>query len=211
MPHPPRAAEPLPPRAVKPAPPRAADPPREVQHPNPVELLGNCDGEDESLVVYELCNNGNLSEWLFGKHKFLNWIQRLEIAIDCARGLWFLHTYTEGCIVHRNIKPTNILLGTNFEAKLSDFGLSKVICMGNSYVSSEVKNLRKGGVITEFADGKLNGEYSVESFELVFKVALSCSGLKQHRLSMGRVVAALEKAHRISQRVRSLDFSFQAV
>ncbi|EYU31276.1 hypothetical protein MIMGU_mgv1a018318mg, partial [Erythranthe guttata] len=226
-----------------------------VKHPNLVELLGNCDGEDESFLVYELCHNGNLSEWLFGKHKFLNWIQRLEIAIDCARGLWFLHTYTEGCIVHRDIKPTNILLGTNFEAKLSDFGLSKVICMGNSYVSSEVrgtfgyvdpeyqknrrvhpstdvysfgivllqllsgqrvinmnvnkpmplskmaKNLTKGGDITEFADGKLNGEYSVESFELVFKVALSCTGLKQQRPSMGRVVAALEKAHRISQRV----------
>ncbi|XP_012844782.1 PREDICTED: probable receptor-like protein kinase At3g55450 [Erythranthe guttata] len=236
-----------------------------VKHPNLVELLGNCDGEDESFLVYELCHNGNLSEWLFGKHKFLNWIQRLEIAIDCARGLWFLHTYTEGCIVHRDIKPTNILLGTNFEAKLSDFGLSKVICMGNSYVSSEVrgtfgyvdpeyqknrrvhpstdvysfgivllqllsgqrvinmnvnkpmplskmaKNLTKGGDITEFADGKLNGEYSVESFELVFKVALSCTGLKQQRPSMGRVVAALEKAHRISQRVRSLDFSFQSV
>ncbi|KAL7133058.1 hypothetical protein ABFS83_12G116100 [Erythranthe nasuta] len=236
-----------------------------VKHPNLVELLGNCDGEDESFLVYELCHNGNLSEWLFGKHKFLNWIQRLEIAIDCARGLWFLHTYTEGCIVHRDIKPTNILLGTNFEAKLSDFGLSKVICMGNSYVSSEVrgtfgyvdpeyqknrrvnpstdvysfgivllqllsgqrvinmnvnkpmplskmaKNLTKGGDITEFADGKLNGEYSVESFELVFKLALSCTGLKQQRPSMGRVVAALEKAHRISQRVRSLDFSFQSV
>ncbi|KAI3467511.1 hypothetical protein Pfo_024174 [Paulownia fortunei] len=235
-----------------------------VKHPNLVELLGHCDGEDESFLVYELCDNGNLSEWLFGKHKFLTWIQRLEIAIDCARGLRFLHTYPEGCIVHRDIKPTNILLGTNFEAKLSDFGLSKVICMGLSYVSSEVrgtfgyvdpeyqknrhvhsstdvysfgivllqlisgqrvinlevtrpmtlskmaKSLIKGGDITEFADPKLDGDYSVEAFQLIFKLALSCTGLKQQRPSMEKVVAVLEKAHRISERVKSLDSSFQS-
>ncbi|KAH6815610.1 hypothetical protein C2S51_020430, partial [Perilla frutescens var. frutescens] len=112
-----------------------------VKHPNLVELIGHCDGEDESFLVYQLCENGNLSEWLFAKHRFLTWIQRLEIAIDCARGLSFLHTYPQGqgCIVHRDIKPTNILLGANFEAKLSDFGLSKVINMGFSHVSSEVR------------------------------------------------------------------------
>ncbi|PIN13023.1 Serine/threonine protein kinase [Handroanthus impetiginosus] len=233
-----------------------------VKHPNLVELLGQCDGEDESFLAYELCDNGNLSEWLFGKNKFLTWIQRLEIAMDCARGLWFLHTYPEGCIVHRDIKPTNILLGSNFEAKLSDFGLSKVINMGLSYVSSEVrgtfgyvdpeyqknrhvhsstdvysfgmvllqlisgqrvinlevtrpmtlskmaKNLIKGGDITEFADPKLNGVYSVEAFQLIFKLALSCTGLKQQRPSMEKVVAVLEKAHAVSETVKSLDSSF---
>ncbi|KAK4488838.1 hypothetical protein RD792_004628, partial [Penstemon davidsonii] len=236
-----------------------------VKHPNLVELLGHCDGEDESFLVYELCDNGNLSEWLFGKHKFLTWLQRLEIAIDCARGLWFLHTYPQGCIVHRDIKPTNILLGSDFQAKLSDFGLSKVICMGLSYVSSEVrgtfgyvdpeyqknhhvnsstdvysfgivllqlisgqrvinldvnrpmplsrvaKNLTKGGDITQFVDQKLNGEYEVEAFELIFRLALSCTRPKQQRPSMEKVVAVLEKAHRISGRVRSIDHSFQSL
>ncbi|KAL3835562.1 hypothetical protein ACJIZ3_010298 [Penstemon smallii] len=227
--------------------------------------LGHCDGEDESFLVYELCDNGNLSEWLFGKHKFLTWLQRLEIAIDCARGLWFLHTYPQGCIVHRDIKPTNILLGSDFQAKLSDFGLSKVICMGLSYVSSEVrgtfgyvdpeyqknhhvnsstdvysfgivllqlisgqrvinldvnrpmplsrvaKNLTKGGDITQFVDQKLNGEYEVEAFELIFRLALSCTRPKQQRPSMEKVVAVLEQAHRVSGRVRSIDHSFQSL
>ncbi|KAK6160186.1 hypothetical protein DH2020_003567 [Rehmannia glutinosa] len=216
-----------------------------VKHPNLVELLGHCDGEDESFLVYELCHNGNLSEWLFGKHRFLTWIQRLEIAIDCARGLWFLHTYPEGCIVHRDIKPTNILLGTNFEAKLSDFGLSKVICMGLSYVSSEVrgtfgyvdpeyqKNRHVHSstdvysfriVLLQLISGqkvinmdvtrpvplntKLGGDYSVEAFQMISTLALSCTGLKQQRPSMEKVVAVLEEAHRISETVMSLDSSF---
>ncbi|KAL0421352.1 UNVERIFIED_CONTAM: putative receptor-like protein kinase [Sesamum latifolium] len=235
-----------------------------VKHPNLVELLGHCDGNDESFLVYELCDNGNLSEWLFGKQKSLTWIQRLDIAIDSAKGLCFLHTYPDGCIVHRDVKPTNILLGTNFRAKLSDFGLSKVICMGLSYVSSEVrgtfgyvdpeyqknrhvhsstdvysfgivllqllsgqrvidleatrpipltkmaKNLGRGGDVTEFADPKLNGEYSVEGFRVTFKLALSCTGLKQQRPSMEKVVAVLEKARRVSETAASLDLSLQS-
>ncbi|KAL0336162.1 UNVERIFIED_CONTAM: putative receptor-like protein kinase [Sesamum radiatum] len=235
-----------------------------IKHPNLVELLGHCDGNDESFLVYELCDNGNLSEWLFGKQKSLTWIQRLDIAIDSARGLCFLHTYPDGCIVHRDVKPTNILLGTNFRAKLSDFGLSKVICMGLSYVSSEVrgtfgyvdpeyqknrhvhsstdvysfgivllqllsgqrvinleatrpipltkmaKNLGRGGDVTEFADPKLNGEYSVEGFRVMFRLALSCTGLKQQRPSMEKVVAVLEKARRVSEAAGSLDFSLQS-
>ncbi|XP_031256886.1 probable LRR receptor-like serine/threonine-protein kinase MEE39 [Pistacia vera] len=219
-----------------------------VRHPNLVALLGYCLTVDEGFLIYELCPNGSLSKWLFGKDKILSWIQRLEIAIDSARGLWFLHTYSEGCIVHRDIKPTNILLGPNFEAKLSDFGLSKVIDLGKSQVSSEVRGtfgyvdpeyqsncqvnssgdvyrfgivllqilsgkkvinmnlkrpmplnkvakvLTRGGSIIEFADPKLNGEYSAEAFDVTLRLALSCTALKQQRPSMEQVVLTLEKA-----------------
>ncbi|CAI0386388.1 unnamed protein product [Linum tenue] len=75
-----------------------------VKHPNLVALTGCCKHEDEYFLVYELCENGNLSEWLYSKERTLSWLQRIEIAIDCARGLWFLHTYPGGCIVHRDIK-----------------------------------------------------------------------------------------------------------
>lgn len=80
-----------------------------VRHPNLVRLLDHCEGEGECFLVYELCHWGNLSEWLFSKDKVLTWIQRLHIAIDCARGLWFLHTYPGGCIVHRDIKVSVLL------------------------------------------------------------------------------------------------------
>ncbi|KAK6256486.1 hypothetical protein SCA6_017791 [Theobroma cacao] len=228
-----------------------------IKHPNLVTLLGYCLSGEECFLIYELCPNGNLAEWLFGKDKVLSWIQRLEIAIGSARGLWFLHTYSEGCIVHRDIKPTNILLGPNFEAKLSDFGLSKLIDLGETNVSSEVRgtfgyvdpeyqnnrqvnssgdvysygivllqilsgkkvfnlNLKKpmalnkmarvlsrGGGVKEFADPKLEGEYSVEAFDLTFQLALSCTSVKQQRPCMEQVVANLEKALDISTRERA--------
>nr|GMD15085.1 probable receptor-like protein kinase At5g18500 [Ipomoea batatas] len=176
-----------------------------IRHPNLVALLGHYDGQNECFLIYELCHNGNLSEWLFDKNKVLSWTQRLEIAIDCARGLLYLHTFPEGCIVHRDIKPTNILISANFQGKLSDFGLSKVIDLGNSYASSEAKNLTKGKNIKEFADPKFGGEYPEGAFELVFKLALSCTGLKQQRPSMDKVVATLENALHFSTRDKSLD------
>ncbi|KAJ0053307.1 hypothetical protein Pint_02681 [Pistacia integerrima] len=132
-----------------------------VRHPNLVALLGYCLTVDEGFLIYELCPNGSLSKWLFGKDKILSWIQRLEIAIDSARGLWFLHTYSEGCIVHRDIKA---------------------------------KVLTRGGSIIEFADPKLNGEYSAEAFDVTLRLALSCTALKQQRPSMEQVVLTLEKA-----------------
>lgn len=75
-----------------------------VKHPNLVSLLGHVENKNECFLVYELCRNGNLSEWLFGIDRVLSWIQRLEIALGCAKGLWFLHSYPEGRIVHRDIK-----------------------------------------------------------------------------------------------------------
>ncbi|XP_022883351.1 cysteine-rich receptor-like protein kinase 25 [Olea europaea var. sylvestris] len=66
-----------------------------IRHPNLVALLGYCESEGECFLIYELCPNGNLSEWLYGNDKVLSWIQRLQIAIGSARGLWFLHTFQE--------------------------------------------------------------------------------------------------------------------
>ncbi|KAG6501720.1 probable receptor-like protein kinase At1g30570 [Zingiber officinale] len=144
-----------------------------IRHPNLVALLGFCKEEDECFLVYELSTNGNLSEWLFGKDKTLSWTQRLEIAIGSACGLWFLHTYPEGCIVHRDVKPTNILLGADFEAKLSDFGLSKVVDLGASFVSSEVRGTF-GYVDPEYRQNhRVNAAGDVYSFGIVLLQLLS--------------------------------------
>ncbi|KAK2990843.1 hypothetical protein RJ640_016161 [Escallonia rubra] len=127
--------------------------------------------------VYSATNNlsatNYIGQGIAGKDKNLSWIQRLEIAIDCARGLWFLHTYPEGCIVHRDIKPTNILISANFQGKLSDFGLSKVMDMGQSYVSSEVRGTF-GYVDPEYQKNRrVNSSGDVYSFGVVLLQLIS--------------------------------------
>ncbi|KAK1292579.1 putative receptor-like protein kinase [Acorus calamus] len=135
-----------------------------VRHPNLVTLLGYCDEEDDCFLVYELCANGNLSEWLFGKDKVLSWTRRLEIAIDSGDYGFFTHILKD---------PTNILLGTNFEAKLSDFGLSKIIDSGISYVSSEVRGTF-GYVDPEYRQNHhVNPSGDVYSFGIVLLQILS--------------------------------------
>lgn len=144
-----------------------------IKHPNLVSLLGHYDAPNECFLVYELCHNGNLSEWLFGKSKYLSWRRRLEIALDCARGLLFLHSYPQGSIVHRDIKPANILLSASFEAKLSDFGLSKIISIGHSYASSEVRGTY-GYVDPEYQKNRhVNSYGDVYSFGIVLLQLLS--------------------------------------
>ncbi|TVU14121.1 hypothetical protein EJB05_37567, partial [Eragrostis curvula] len=136
-----------------------------IRHPNLVSLRGYCDGQEECFLVYELCING--------KDKNLSWVQRLRIALGSACGLWFLHIYPEGCIVHRDIKPTNILLGVDMEPKLSDFGLSRVMELGVSHVSSEVRGTF-GYVDPEYRHNhKVNSAGDVYSFGMVLLQLLS--------------------------------------
>ncbi|XP_029128814.1 LRR receptor-like serine/threonine-protein kinase IOS1 [Cajanus cajan] len=101
-----------------------------VHHKNLTSLIGYCNEGTNKGLIYEYMANGNLQEHLSGKRsktKFFSWEDRLRIAVDAASGLEYLQNGCKPPIFHRDIKSTNILLNEHFQAKLSDFGLSKII------------------------------------------------------------------------------------
>ncbi|KAJ6768915.1 hypothetical protein OIU74_022558 [Salix koriyanagi] len=113
-----------------------------LEHPNLVSLIGYCADGKHRFLVYEYLQNGNLQDHLngFGKAK-LDWPSRLKVALGAARGLAYLHSSSAVGIpiVHRDFKSTNILLNENFEAKISDFGLAKLMPEGQeTFVTARV-------------------------------------------------------------------------
>eukprot|EP00897_Mesotaenium_endlicherianum_P008931 jgi/Mesen1/8066/ME000432S07347 len=102
-----------------------------VHHKNLVELLGFCQESHNCILVYEKVANGTLYQHLHLEAGLsgrpLSFAQRLEIALGAARGLQYLHSFAREPIIHGNFKSANILLSENFEAKVSDFGLSKLL------------------------------------------------------------------------------------
>ncbi|KAJ4958177.1 hypothetical protein NE237_025288 [Protea cynaroides] len=97
-----------------------------IEHRNLVRLLGCIDRGNERIIITEYFPNGTLREHLDGKHgKILDFNQRLEISIDVAHALAYLHLYAEKQIVHRDVKSSNILLTENYRAKVADFGFAR--------------------------------------------------------------------------------------
>ncbi|KAL8194108.1 hypothetical protein R6Q57_026350 [Mikania cordata] len=115
-----------------------------VKHPNLVGLVGYCEETGKKgvqILVYEYVPNGSLLEHIAGMdRKPLTWRQRVNIAIQAAKGIAHLHEGIKPSIIHRDIKPSNILIGDGFEAKVSDFGLVRLGPVGDSsHVSSQIK------------------------------------------------------------------------
>jgi serine/threonine protein kinase len=112
-----------------------------VQHPNLVPLLGYCALGEEKILVYEYMANGSLDIWLRSHShacQTLDWSKRLRIAMGSARGLAFLHHGFVPHIIHRDIKASNILLDTEFEPRVADFGLARLISAYDTHVSTDI-------------------------------------------------------------------------
>ncbi|KAK3410711.1 hypothetical protein EUGRSUZ_J02701 [Eucalyptus grandis] len=140
-----------------------------VHHGNLVSLLGYCDDFRHMALIYEYMANGNLRQHLSEDHlKVLTWNKRLQIAIDVAQGLDYLHNGCKPPIIHRDLKTTNILLNEDFRAKIADFGLSRAFVSENhSYVSTCPAGT-PGYLDPEFQSlGNLNKKSDVYSFGIV--------------------------------------------
>ncbi|KAJ6849209.1 putative leucine-rich repeat receptor-like serine/threonine-protein kinase BAM1 [Iris pallida] len=99
-----------------------------IRHRHIVRLLGFCSNHETNLLVYEYMPNGSLGEVLHGKKGgHLRWDTRYQIAVEAAKGLCYLHHDCSPLILHRDVKSNNILLDTNFEAHVADFGLAKFL------------------------------------------------------------------------------------
>uniref|UniRef100_A0A2P2LPT6 non-specific serine/threonine protein kinase n=1 Tax=Rhizophora mucronata TaxID=61149 RepID=A0A2P2LPT6_RHIMU len=113
-----------------------------IDHRNLVKLLGYIDRGNERLIITEYVPNGTLREHLDGQRgKILDFNQRLEISIDVAHALTYLHLYSEKQIIHRDVKSSNILLTESMRAKVADFGFARLgaVDSDQTHVSTKVK------------------------------------------------------------------------
>ncbi|KAG2540392.1 wall-associated receptor kinase 1-like [Panicum virgatum] len=140
---------------------------REINHKNVVRLIGCCEEENALMLVTEYVANGNLSDILHDDNLPIPLDVRLTIAIECAEALAYMHSHMYTQVIHGDVKPGNILLDSNFHAKLSDFGISR---LANTDKTLHTKNVigSIGYMDPLFAlDGRLTVKYDVYSFGVV--------------------------------------------
>lgn len=115
-----------------------------IHHLHLVRLKGFCAEGTHRLLAYEYMANGSLEKWLFKKNKefMLDWDTRFNIALGTAKGLAYLHEDCDVKIVHCDIKPENVLLDDHFLAKVSDFGLAKLMTREQSHVFTTMRGTR---------------------------------------------------------------------
>ncbi|CAK7353702.1 unnamed protein product [Dovyalis caffra] len=116
-----------------------------IHHHHLVRLRGFCAEGTHRLLAYEFMPNGSLDKWIFKRNKeefLLDWETRFNIAVGTAKGLAYLHEDCDSKIIHCDIKPENVLLDGQFLAKVSDFGLAKLMNREQSHVFTTLRGTR---------------------------------------------------------------------
>ncbi|KAL4620077.1 hypothetical protein ACB092_06G127400 [Castanea dentata] len=145
-----------------------------VHHLNLVRLIGYC-VEGSLFLVYEFIENGNLSQHLRGSsgRDPLPWSTRVQIALDSARGLEYIHEHTVPVYIHRDIKSANILIDKNFHGKVADFGLTKLTEVGGASLPTRLVGTF-GYMPPEYAQyGDVSSKVDVYAFGVVLYELIS--------------------------------------
>ncbi|MCL7049571.1 hypothetical protein MKW94_028037, partial [Papaver nudicaule] len=157
-----------------------------IEHRNLVRLLGYVDKGNERIIITEFVPNGTLREHLDGQRgKILDFYQRLEISIDVAHALAYLHLYAEDPIIHRDVKSSNILLTDNLRAKVADFGFARAgpTDVERTHISTKVKGTA----------GYLDPEY-LRTYQLTTKSDVFSFGILLIEILTGRRPVEMRRA-----------------
>jgi hypothetical protein len=150
-----------------------------IRHANIVKLLCCISSNKSKLLVYPYLENRSLDQWLHGKKTSslrsasvrnvnLDWPKRLHIAVGAARGLCYMHHDCAPPIIHRDVKSSNILLDSEFNAKIADFGLSRILIKHEEHNTMSAVAGTFGYIAPEFAHTtRVNAKIDVYSFGVV--------------------------------------------
>ncbi|KAE8706879.1 G-type lectin S-receptor-like serine/threonine-protein kinase RLK1-like [Hibiscus syriacus] len=145
-----------------------------AHHRNLVRLLGYCVEDSKRLLVYEYMGNGSLADLLFKSTRRPSWNERRRVALDVARGLLYLHEECETPIIHCDIKPQNILMDDSWRAKISDFGLAKLL-MGDHTRTFTVVRGTRGYIAPEWnGNTPISVKADIYSFGIVLLETVFC-------------------------------------
>ncbi|XP_076905028.1 G-type lectin S-receptor-like serine/threonine-protein kinase SD2-5 [Bidens hawaiensis] len=139
-----------------------------IHHVNLVRLRGFCAWKSQRFLVYEYMSNGSLDRWIYhgDREHELEWECRKKIILDVAKGLAYLHDDCRQKIIHLDIKPQNILLDSDFNAKVSDFGLSKLIDRNQTQVMTTMRGT-PGYLAPEWLSSVITEKVDVYGFGIV--------------------------------------------
>jgi len=145
----------------------------QTHHKNLVRLIGYCDEAEHRILAYEFLSNGTLANFLFGDYK-PNWNQRVQIVFGISRGLVYLHEECCTQIIHCDIRPQNILLDEHYNARISDFGLSKLLMINQSRTETGIRGT-KGYVAPDwFRSAPITAKVDVYSFGVLLLEIICC-------------------------------------